>query len=86
MAAHVELKEPDPALLEGLDTKPASLGRAAADDALVAHVSDVLLSWCASVDEALSQPRVQPRAGEVRKSQHDPELIVQRMIWSVYQR
>ncbi len=55
MAASVELKEPDQALLEGLDTKAASLGRAAADDLLVAHVADVLMSWCASVDEALTQ-------------------------------
>ena len=39
----------------GLDTKPATLGRAAADDALVAHVAEVLMSWCASVDDALAQ-------------------------------
>lgn len=62
MQASTELKAPDRALFEGLDTRPASLGRAAANDALVAHVNEVLLAWCGSVGEALAQPQQLPLA------------------------
>ena len=65
MAASVELKEPDLALLESLDIEPASLGRAAADDSLVAHVVDVLTSWSASMDEALTQQHAQHEVSRV---------------------
>jgi hypothetical protein len=65
MAASVELKEPDLALLESLDIEPASLGRAAADDSLVAHVVEVLTSWSASMDEALTQQHAQHEVSRV---------------------
>ena len=65
MAASVELKQPNMALLESLDTKPASLGRAAADDSLVAHVVEILTSWSASVEEALFQQHVQHEVSHV---------------------
>ena len=60
MQSVIELRQPDLALLEGVDGKPGSFGRAAANDAVVAHCNEVLASWCATVDQALGQSRQQP--------------------------
>jgi hypothetical protein len=66
MQAAPELRQPNVALLEGLDAAlPADVGRAAANEALVAHAAEVLLSWCGSVADTLSaHPQPLPRGEE----------------------
>ena len=59
MQSVLELRQPDLALPEGVDGKPGSFGRAAANDSVVAHCNELLLSWCATAEEALGQGRQQ---------------------------
>lgn len=59
MQSVLELRQPDLALLEGVDGKPGSFGRAAANETVVAHCNELLLSWCATAEEALGQGRQQ---------------------------
>ena len=66
MQSVLELQKPDLALLEGVDGKPGSFGRAAANETVVAHCNELLLSWCATAEEALGQGRQQ--AAEVSLS------------------
>ena len=55
--AGVELRTPDQALLAGLDPKqPATLAKALDDEALMAHVEELLAAWRTSVEAALGQP------------------------------
>ena len=59
MQSVLELRQPDLALLEGVDGKPGSFGRAAANETVVAHCNELLLSWCTTAEEALGQSRQQ---------------------------
>ena len=61
MQSVLELRQPDLALLEGVDGKPGSFGRAAASENVVAHCNELLLCWSATAEEALNQGR-QPAA------------------------
>lgn len=72
MAATVELRPPDQALLAGLDPRsPASLARGLGSPALLAHINELLPAWCAAVEQALAQPppnlaAPRPGSAEVR--------------------
>lgn len=53
-----ELQRPDLALLHGIDGKPGSFGKAAANELIVAHCSILLTSWRGAIMEALTHRRV----------------------------
>jgi hypothetical protein len=58
-----ELRQPDQALLAGLDLQqPAMLAKGLDNEALMAHVEELLLSWHAAVDRALAQQQPQQQA------------------------
>ena len=65
--AGTELRAPDQALLAGLDPKqPATLAKGLSDEALMAHVEEVLVDWRKSVEAALGKPdQAQNPASEV---------------------
>ena len=52
------LQSPDQALLDGIDGKPGSFGKSAANGAVVLHCSIMLTSWCTSIRAALAHKRI----------------------------
>ena len=52
-----ELKKPDLALLNGIDRKPGSFGKSAANEAIVTHCSMMLTSWCRTIHAAIKHTR-----------------------------
>lgn len=53
-----ELQMPDLALLDGIDGKPGSFGKAAAKESIVAHCNILLTSWRGAIMEALTHRRI----------------------------
>ena len=53
-----ELQRPDLALLHGIDGKPGSFGKAAANESIVAHCNILLTSWRGVIMETLTHRRV----------------------------
>ena len=53
-----ELQMPDLALLDGIDGKPGSFGKAAANESIVAHCNILLTSWRGAIMEALTHRRI----------------------------
>lgn len=53
-----ELQGPDLALLHGIDGKPGSFGKAAANESIVAHCNILLTSWRGVIMESLTHRRV----------------------------
>lgn len=52
-----ELGKPDLALLNGIDGKPGSFGKSAANEAIVTHCSMMLTSWCSTIHAAIKHTR-----------------------------
>ena len=76
-AAHAgaELRQPDQALLAGLDLQqPATLAKGLDNEVLMAHVEELLLSWHAAVDRALTQQQQQQQAPD-QAPQHPPSEV-----------
>ena len=61
MAANTQdmlrLQSPDQALMDGIDGKPGSFGKSAANAAIVLHCSTMLTSWCTSICAAIEYKR-----------------------------
>lgn len=52
-----ELQTPDLALVEGIDMKAGSFGKAAANEIIVTHCSMMLTSWCSTMRAAMKHKR-----------------------------
>lgn len=50
-----ELQRPDLTLFDGIDGKPGSYGRAAANEVIVTYCNKLLTSWCSTISETIDQ-------------------------------